>query len=112
MDRNLAPAVILAVQYAQGGDNCSTGLVKKLYGVTNLDLISMYIRVGPQDEKSSNLRITADSTGSIHKNVSGKKFDSKKSSFRVWGFDLKIWELGIFSDICTFFFSGKKSNLY
>ena len=35
-------------------------------------------RVGPQDEKSSNLHITADSTGSIHKNARGKKFDPKK----------------------------------
>ena len=66
-------------------------------------LVSMLIRVGPQDEKSSNLHITADSTGSIHKNAREKKFDPKKSSSRVWGFDLKIWDLGIFSDICTFF---------
>ena len=36
------------------------------------------IRVGPQDENSSNLHITADSTGSIHKNARGKKFDPKK----------------------------------
>ena len=35
-------------------------------------------RVGPQDEKSSNPHITADSTGSIHKNARGKKFDPKK----------------------------------
>ena len=35
-------------------------------------------RVGPRDEKSSNLHITADSTGSIHKNARGKKFDPKK----------------------------------
>ena len=35
-------------------------------------------RVGPQDENSSNLHITADSTGSIHKNARGKKFDPKK----------------------------------
>ena len=39
---------------------------------------TMYIRVGPQVEKSSNLHITADSTGSIHKNARGKKFDPKK----------------------------------
>ena len=38
----------------------------------------MGIRVGPQVEKSSNLHITADSTGSIHKNARGKKFDPKK----------------------------------
>ena len=38
----------------------------------------MFNRVGPQDEKSSNLDITADSTGSIHKNARGKKFDPKK----------------------------------
>ena len=36
------------------------------------------IRVGPQVEKSSNLHITRDSTGSIHENVRGKKFDPKK----------------------------------
>ena len=41
-------------------------------------LVSMLIRVGPQDEKSSNLHITADSTGSIHKIARGKKFDPKK----------------------------------
>ena len=35
-------------------------------------------RVGPHVEKSSNLHITADSTGSIHKNARGKKFDPKK----------------------------------
>ena len=34
--------------------------------------------VGPQVEKSPNLHITADSTGSIHKNARGKKFDPKK----------------------------------
>ena len=35
-------------------------------------------RVGLQVEKSSNLHITADSTGSIHKNAREKKFDPKK----------------------------------
>ena len=34
--------------------------------------------MGPQVEKSSNLHITADSTGSIHKNAREKKFDPKK----------------------------------
>ena len=38
----------------------------------------VYRGVGPQDEKSSNLHITADSTGSIHKNARGEKFDPKK----------------------------------
>ena len=38
----------------------------------------LFPRVGPQVEKSSNLHITADSTGSIHKNARGKKFDPKK----------------------------------
>ena len=38
----------------------------------------MSSRVGPQDENSSNLHITADSTGSIHKNAREKKFDPKK----------------------------------
>ena len=41
-------------------------------------LCIIYIRVGPEDEKSSNFHITADSTGSIHKNARGKKFDPKK----------------------------------
>ena len=41
-------------------------------------LVSMLIRVGPQDEKSSNLHIRADLTGSIHKNAREKKFDPKK----------------------------------
>ena len=36
------------------------------------------VRVGPQYEKSSNLYITADSTGSIHKNARGKKLAQKK----------------------------------
>ena len=40
--------------------------------------LPLVIRVGPQDEKSSNPHITADSTGSIHKNARGKKFDPKK----------------------------------
>ena len=31
-----------------------------------------------QDEKSSNLHLTADSAGSIHKNARRKKFDPKK----------------------------------
>ena len=35
-------------------------------------------RVGLQVEKSSNLHITADLTGSIRKNARGKKFDPKK----------------------------------
>ena len=52
----------------------------------------MLLRVGPQDEKSSNHHITADLTGSIHKNAR---------------FDLKIWDLGIFSDFCTFFLVAK-----
>jgi len=43
-----------------------------------LVLLSMMIRVGPQVEKSPNLHITRDSTGSIHENVRGKKFDPKK----------------------------------
>ena len=38
----------------------------------------MPIRVGPQVEKSSNLHISADSTGSINKNAWEKKFDPKK----------------------------------
>ena len=42
----------------------------------------------------------------------GKKVWPKKSSSRVGGFDLKIWDLGIFSDFCTFFLSGKNSYLY
>ena len=47
-------------------------------------LITMNIRVGPQVEKSPNLHITRDLTGSIHENVRGKKFDPKK--VRVgWG---------------------------
>ena len=40
--------------------------------------IALGIRVGPQVEKSSNLHITADLTGSIHENVRGKKFAPKK----------------------------------
>ena len=39
---------------------------------------NMFNRARPQDEKSSNLHITADSTGSIYKNARGKKFDPKK----------------------------------
>ena len=38
----------------------------------------MASRVGPQVEKSPNLHITRDSTGSIHENIRGKKFDPKK----------------------------------
>ena len=44
------------------------------------DFYVVYVRnrVGPQVEKSPNLHITRDSTGSIHENVRGKKFDPKK----------------------------------
>ena len=41
-------------------------------------ILGISTRVGPQVEKSSNLHITPDSTGSIHKNARGKKFDPKK----------------------------------
>ena len=44
----------------------------------NFWLMNLHIRVGPQIEKSPNLHITRDSTGSIHENVRGKKFDPKK----------------------------------
>ena len=47
-------------------------------------VLVMFIRVGPQVEKSSNLHITADSTGSIHKNARKKKFDPKKVGLG-WG---------------------------
>ena len=44
----------------------------------------LFNRVGPQVEKSPNLHITRNSTGSIHENARGKKFDPKK--FRLgWG---------------------------
>ena len=46
----------------------------------------MAIRVGRKDEKSSNLHRTADSTGSVHKNTRGKKFDPKKGC--LWCGDL------------------------
>ena len=48
------------------------------------ELGAMIPRVGPQVEKSSNLHITADSTGSIHKNARKKKFDPKKVGLG-WG---------------------------
>ena len=46
--------------------------------VFHSDKTCVPIRVGPQVEKSPNLHITRDSTGSIHENVRGKKFDPKK----------------------------------
>ena len=67
--------------------------------------------MGPQVEKSSNFHITADSTGSNIR-MPGEKSLTQKKSFMVGGFDLKIWDLGIFSDFFTFFFSGKNSYLY
>ena len=68
-------------------------------------------RVGPQDEKSSNLHITADSTGSIHKNARGKKFDPKK--VRLGCGDL-IWKFGIwaFSPIFVLFLWVAKTLIY
>ena len=42
------------------------------------ELWHLATRVGPQVEKSPNLHITRDSTGSIHENVRGNKFDPKK----------------------------------
>ena len=58
---------------------CATGFVES-YLSERLGVIFVVNCpwVGPQDEKSSNLHITADSTGSIHKNARGKKFDPKK----------------------------------
>ena len=52
-----------------------TGPALELIGSRHQTLAS---RVGPQVEKSPNLHITRDSTGSIHENVRGKKFDPKK----------------------------------
>ena len=74
----------------------------------NLNCIS---RVGPQVEKSPNLHITRDSTGSIHENVRGKKFDPKKVRLG-WG-DL-IWKFGIwaFSAIFVLFFWVAKTLTY
>ena len=68
-------------------------------------------RVGPQVEKSPNLHITRDSTGSIHENVRGKKFDPKKVRLG-WG-DL-IWKFGIwaFSAIFVLFFWVAKTLIY
>ena len=51
-------------------------LIARLYHFVMVE--GLGIRVGPQVEKLSNLHITADSTGSIHENVRGKKFDPKK----------------------------------
>ena len=69
------------------------------------------IRVGPQVEKSSNLHITADSTGSIHKNARGKKFDPKKVRL---GWGNLIWKFGIwaFSAIFVLFFWVAKTLIY
>ena len=53
------------------------GTLTHLSGRGNTTMI-IHNRVGPQVEKSSNLHITRDSTGSIHENVRGKKFDPKK----------------------------------
>ena len=71
----------------------------------------MEARVGPQDEKSSNLHITADSTGSIHKNARGKKFDPKKVRL---GWGNLIWKFGIwaFSAIFVLFFWVAKTLIY
>ena len=71
----------------------------------------MYNRVGPQVEKSSNLHITADSTGFIHKNARGKKFDPKK--VRLGCGDL-IWKFGIwaFTAIFVLFFWVAKNLIF
>ena len=76
-----------------GGQQPISGVYKYLYEKLALSwLVCLHItqhqhvisvrevpnRVGPQVEKSPNLHITADSTGSIHKNTRGKKFDPQK----------------------------------
>ena len=95
-----------SVTYRPSLSRFKGGLVKK-----KNTLYVLCIRVGPQVEKSSNLHITADSTGSIHKNARGKKFDPKKN--RLWWGD-SIWKFGIwaFSAIFLLFLSGKNSFLY
>ena len=39
-------------------------------------------------------------------------FFLEKKIFSIGGIGPKVWDLGIFSDFCTFFSSAKKSNLY
>ena len=64
-------------------------------------------RVGPQVEKSSNLHITADSTGSIHKNARGKSLTQKKF---VQGGGIRFENLGFgyFQQFLYFFFEWQK----
>ena len=76
------PDIVLHVQVSS--HCCYMQLVQQGVKLWPVVCLTMVIRVGPQVEKSSNLHITADSTGSIHKNASGKKFDPKKVRLR-WG---------------------------
>ena len=70
-----------------------------------------FIRVGPQVEKSPHLHITADLTGSIHKNAGGKKFDPKKVRL---GWGNLSWKFGswAFSEIFVLFFGVAKTLIY
>ena len=54
--------------------NCMESI---LFNCPEYSVMTLHIRVGPQDEKSSNLHITADSTGSIHKNAREKSLGVK-----------------------------------
>ena len=71
----------------------------RICGRAQYNGLRMPNRVGPQVEKSSNLHITADSTGSIHKNARGKKFDPKKVRLGCGDF---IWKFGIWAFSANF----------
>ena len=50
----------------------------KLLVIVQRYAFEIVLKYGPLVEKSPNLHITRDSTGSIHENIRGKKFDPKK----------------------------------
>ena len=60
-------------QDRQGGEDEEEKEVEMWEMQEDLDKGWVISRVGTQVEKSSNLHITRDSTGSTHKNVRGKK---------------------------------------
>ena len=66
-------------------------------------------------EKSKNIKnligyCFSDGFWSIYRNWG--KFFLQKNIFSIGGIGPEIWDLGLFSDFCTFFSSGKKLNSY
>ena len=56
--------------------------------------------------------LTIPSMSIVREAIMRENFFLRKKIFSIGGNGPKIWDLGILSDFCTFFFSGKKSNSF